>query len=131
MRSIITNLTPASGRHDHTTSPSATAPFVLRCCRVPRVPPRVRDDREPPLFETRRRISRFDFSQAPSGIFFAGGLDFDWRNARLICPTGNSQRLCLEEFHTGGAWKSVIISSPRSSLFNLLIVSMLPNIKTV
>jgi hypothetical protein len=28
MRSIIANLTPASGRQDHTTSPSALAPFV-------------------------------------------------------------------------------------------------------
>jgi hypothetical protein len=41
------NLTPASGRQDHTTSPSASAPFVCvfrpktqlrRCCRVHRIP---------------------------------------------------------------------------------------------
>jgi hypothetical protein len=66
------NLTPASGRQDHTTSPSATSSFVLRAvtgsraprkpkgspchhrarrrCRVHRIPPRVRDDREPPLW---------------------------------------------------------------------------------
>src|SRR6478609_5574468 len=60
------DLTPASRRQDHTTSPSASAPFVLRAsksltakppcdakrarrCRVHRIPPRVRDDREPPL----------------------------------------------------------------------------------
>jgi hypothetical protein len=29
MRSIVANLTPASGRQDHTTSPSARASFVL------------------------------------------------------------------------------------------------------
>ena len=43
------NLTPASGRQDHTASPSATAAFVIRRHRVHRIPPRVRDDREPPL----------------------------------------------------------------------------------
>jgi hypothetical protein len=43
-----TNLTPASGRQDHTTSPSALAPFVFRRCCVHRIPPRVRDDRETP-----------------------------------------------------------------------------------
>jgi hypothetical protein len=61
------DLTPASRRQDHTTSPSASAPFVLhasrkrsrqsrpaiptraRRCRVHRIPSRVRDDREPPL----------------------------------------------------------------------------------
>jgi hypothetical protein len=61
------NLTPAPGRQDHTTSPYAHAPFVLRAgsrsrrairpatpsharrCRVHRIPPRVRDDRDTPL----------------------------------------------------------------------------------
>jgi hypothetical protein len=40
------NLTPASGRQDHTASASATAAFVIRRHRVHRIPPRVRDDRE-------------------------------------------------------------------------------------
>src|ERR1700736_4494586 len=43
------NLTPASGRQDHTASPSATTAFVICCLRVHRTPPRVRDDRAPPL----------------------------------------------------------------------------------
>src|SRR5664279_2060748 len=43
------NLTPASGRQDHTASPSATTAFVIRRLRVHRIPPRVRDDRDPPL----------------------------------------------------------------------------------
>src|SRR5438309_11367302 len=61
------NLTPASGRQDHTTSPSATTSLVrtlltarrlitrpaisLRAkrCRVHRIPRRVRDDRDTPL----------------------------------------------------------------------------------
>jgi hypothetical protein len=43
-------LTPASGRQDHTTSPSALAPFVVGATSVHRIPPHVRDDRETPLF---------------------------------------------------------------------------------
>src|ERR1700704_1914943 len=43
------NLTPASGFQDHTTSPSAAAPFVTWRRRVHRIPPRVRDDRDTPL----------------------------------------------------------------------------------
>ena len=43
------NLTPASGRQDHTTSPSARGALVRSVPCVHRIPPRVRDDREPPL----------------------------------------------------------------------------------
>ena len=43
------NLTPASRRQNHTPSPSASAPFVIGTSSVHRIPPRVRDDREPPL----------------------------------------------------------------------------------
>ena len=39
MRSIIANLAPASGRQDHTTSPSANAAFVCRSPRVHRISP--------------------------------------------------------------------------------------------
>jgi hypothetical protein len=48
---IVTELTPASGRQDHTTSPSAMTPLVWRHHHVHRIPlPNVRDDREAPLF---------------------------------------------------------------------------------
>jgi hypothetical protein len=52
------NLTPASGRQDHTASPSARVTLVSRNSRVHRIPPRVRDDRDPPLSsgETREAI---------------------------------------------------------------------------
>src|SRR4030088_595030 len=61
------DLTPASRRQDHTTSPSASSAVVLHAanrsrrairpalashaqhCRVHRIPPRVRDDRDTPL----------------------------------------------------------------------------------
>jgi hypothetical protein len=44
------NLMPASGHQDHTTSPSASSAFVKGAIRVHRVPSRVCDDRETPLF---------------------------------------------------------------------------------
>src|SRR5204863_4231482 len=49
---------PASGHQNHTTSPSASAPFVKGANHVHRIPSRVRDDREPPLWwdETARFI---------------------------------------------------------------------------
>ncbi len=40
-RSLLTNLTPAPGRQDHTTSPSASAALVSRSICVHRIPPRV------------------------------------------------------------------------------------------
>jgi len=43
------DLTPASRRQDHTTSPSASAPFVVGARGVHRIPPRVRHDRDTPL----------------------------------------------------------------------------------
>jgi hypothetical protein len=49
LAAFAANLMPASGHQDHTTSPSAFAPFVKGAIRVHRIPPRVRDDREPPL----------------------------------------------------------------------------------
>jgi hypothetical protein len=46
---LLKNLTPASRRQDHTTSPSASGALVRSTLRVHRIPSRVRDDREPPL----------------------------------------------------------------------------------
>jgi hypothetical protein len=43
------NLTPASGRQNHTTSPSAKKRARLARRRVHRIPSHVRDDRETPL----------------------------------------------------------------------------------
>jgi hypothetical protein len=49
LRIQFANLTPASGRQDHTTSPSASGALVRSAIRVHRIPPRVRDDRDTPL----------------------------------------------------------------------------------
>jgi hypothetical protein len=66
-RCATANLAPASGRQNHTTSPSASATLVSRSLRVHRISPHVRDDREPPL------------SSGETGQFLA-----------LICPTEQS-----------------------------------------
>ena len=63
--SLLKNLTPASGRQDHTVLPSAGVTLVSRNFRVHRIPPRVRDDREPPL------------SSGETG-----------ESLKVICPTG-------------------------------------------
>ena len=47
--SLLKNLTPASRRQDHTTSPSASAPFVKSASTSTASLPYVRDDRETPL----------------------------------------------------------------------------------
>jgi hypothetical protein len=58
---LLANLAPASRRQDHTTSPYASAALVSHSSRVHRIPPRVRDDRDPPLSsgETGRVKNRF------------------------------------------------------------------------
>jgi hypothetical protein len=74
-RKIPRNLTPASGRQDHTTSPSALAPFVSSTISVHRIPSRACDDRETPLCETGQHAYKFDLGQARMEIFLEMGLD--------------------------------------------------------
>ena len=76
------NLTPASGRQDHTTSPYAAASFVrahfarLTPQRPPHPAPYVRDDREAPLlWERDDESSRDDLGRRKSEIFLRRGLD--------------------------------------------------------
>jgi hypothetical protein len=70
------NLTPASRRQDHTTSPSALMPFVIGTLSVHRIPPRVRDDCEPPLkWDGTARIGEVIWVGCKEEIFFRMGLD--------------------------------------------------------
>jgi len=69
------NLTPASGRQDHTTSPSAEASLVLRHCRVHRIPPNVRDDGQRPSLGRDGGSCRSDLPDGLSEIFLQMGLD--------------------------------------------------------
>jgi hypothetical protein len=86
---LLADLTPASRRQNHTTSPSASAPFVKCAARVHRIPPRVRDDRERP--SEGRDGNRYiaDLGQARSGIFLQTGLDKGQSEDDLICPSGS------------------------------------------
>jgi hypothetical protein len=71
-----TNLTPASRRQDHTASPSASAPFVIGTSSVHRIPPRVRDDREPPLrWDETAIICEVIWVGREEEIFLQRGLD--------------------------------------------------------
>src|SRR5207237_8621265 len=66
------NLTPASGRRDHTASPSATGTFVSRASTSIASCTNVRDDREAPLFSGQDAgISAVDLPDGTSEIFFA------------------------------------------------------------
>ena len=60
-----TNLMPASGHQDHTTSPSASAPFVKGAFASTASRSDVRDDRETPLCEAGRN-QNITVSTAPS-----------------------------------------------------------------
>jgi hypothetical protein len=70
------DLTPASGRQDHTTSPSALAHFVKRAISVHRIPfPTSVTIASRPSLGTRRRAYVADLRQTGSGIFLLKGID--------------------------------------------------------
>ena len=75
MRSIVTKLTSASRCQDHTTSPSAKAPFVFQHLCVHRISPNVRDDGQRPSFGRDARSCRSDLPDGLSEIFLTRGLD--------------------------------------------------------
>jgi hypothetical protein len=82
------DLAPASRRQDHTSSPSASVPFVIGTFSVHRIPPRVRDDREPPL--------KWDGTAAICEVIWVGReqkyfCETGWTRAWLICPSGNAR----------------------------------------
>jgi hypothetical protein len=79
------NLTPASRRQDHTASPSALAPFVIGAISVHRIPSRVRDDREPPLWgDGMAAICEVIWVWRKPEYF----CQRDWTGKLLICPPG-------------------------------------------
>jgi len=70
---VVANLAPASGRQNHTASPSATASARLTLRRVHRIPPNVRDDRETPLLERRDGDSKSHIFEKQKRFFFEQG----------------------------------------------------------
>ena len=72
---VVANLAPASGRQNHTASPSATASARLTLRRVHRIPPNVRDDRETPLLERRDGDSKSQNYEKRKRFFSSRDLD--------------------------------------------------------
>ena len=85
---VAANLTPAPGRQDHTTSPSASALCVQQRLRVHRIPPRVNDDGQRPSRGTGRRGYKSDLGCAETGIFLRTGLDRSKSADRSDLPVG-------------------------------------------
>src|SRR6202158_3086657 len=83
------SLTPASGRQDHTTSPSAPAPLVLRHHPRPSHPAPTFVTTRTPLLSRRDGASRkFDLPDGESKIFFAAGLDRKVASDATDLPVG-------------------------------------------
>src|SRR3954452_22522287 len=77
------NLTPASRRQDHTTSPSAFGTVRQRCLHsVHRIPPRVRDDRERPSVGRDGAIRKVFRLKREATYFCERGWTGDLRNRR-------------------------------------------------
>ena len=79
------DLAPASRRQDHTSSPSASVPFVIGTFCVHRIPPRVRDDREPPLmWDGTAAICEVIWVGREGAIFLEMGLDTHPKSAAKV-----------------------------------------------
>ena len=74
---LSANLTPASRRQDHTTSPSAFAPFVLKAPKRPPhpAPTSVTIAKRPSLWARDGASYEFDLGESRSEIFLQEGLD--------------------------------------------------------
>jgi hypothetical protein len=98
---LLKDLTPASRRQDHTTSPSASGALVRSALRVHRIPPHVRDDRETPL---RKRRDGWEYINdllfRKNRIFLSEGLDKRSAERDVICPSGSLGDLCSPR-HSG------------------------------
>jgi hypothetical protein len=88
LRLLGADLTPASRRQNHTTSPSASAPFVKCAARVHRIPPRVVDVRNAPLWDRTARISELICLRAKTKYFCKTGWTGNLAKHELICPSG-------------------------------------------
>ena len=82
------NLTPASGRQDHTTSPSASGALVRNTVRVHRIPLRVRDDaRRPSVWAGWRGVLEVICLISENQNIFAKGAGQDF----VDLPVGSGQ----------------------------------------
>ena len=95
-RDTPANLTPASRRQNHTTSPSASCAVRQRHVSVHRIPSRVRDDREPPLLVGRDGGAyNFDLGKAGTEMFLQTGLDSPNQMYRWCVPSRQEGRFAI------------------------------------
>src|SRR5256885_1118498 len=83
-----TDLMPASGHQDHTTSPSASARFVKHAAASTASRANVRDDRETPLVWARDAGVLEVICPTAKGKYFS---QHGWTRCQLICPPGSLQ----------------------------------------
>src|SRR6266446_7925659 len=101
---LLADLTPASGRQNDTTSPSASAPFVTCAARVHRIPPRVRDVRNAPLWDRTVRISELIWVRCEGNYFCKGRGDATDANTPTSPSTGERRiRAQVKARRIGGA----------------------------
>jgi hypothetical protein len=93
---VLADLAPASRRQDHTTSPSASAPFVNQRCRVHRIPSptSVTIAKRPSVGRDGWRY-RSDLGQAGIEIFLQPGLDSPTARRANQCVACHSARRCV------------------------------------
>src|SRR5712691_5707098 len=126
------NLTPASGRQDHTTSPYAATSLVrslgnrsrtearpaipsrAKRCRVHRTPPRVRDDHDTPLWWGGMRTVLDLISVRWQQIFFGKSEKKDSTAPSTNRPTGKSPRRGESPFRGPDAAQRPFGGAPQS-----------------
>jgi hypothetical protein len=95
------SLTPAPRRQDHTTAPSASRAVRQKRIRVHRIPPRVRDDREPPLmWDGTAKSKPVIWVSCEEEIFLQKGLDTNCRRQSVGQITSDEGRgPCINQSH--------------------------------
>ncbi len=89
------NLTPASGRQDHTTSPSASSALVRSAIRVHRIPPRVRDVAQRPSWrDGTARVIEVIWVFGKSEYFCKSLWTRHNSASAAICPSGAVSSSC-------------------------------------
>jgi hypothetical protein len=86
---LFANLTPASGRQDHTTSPSASSAIVFGAIGVHRIPLRVDDVAQRPSVGRDGEGYSSDLGFGKTEIFFLRGLDSNIATrpvGQISCP---------------------------------------------
>jgi hypothetical protein len=91
LRSLLPrNLMPASGHQDHTTSPSASTPFVIGASASTASRSTSVAIASAPLTEQDGMSSKTDLGESRNGIFLQNGLDSAARAARFDLPVGHN-----------------------------------------